>query len=183
MRPGATGDGDLLAVRGGDGAGSGESVLLYVQGPFLVVAQGDLLSVGDDVSAAGDAGGDDDGTDSRDERSQSWAGDEQDDRCNQLPRVGGTRALLSVRRHSLIGRLVWLLVWGLILGSRHRSVFWVCFSCRRSVASQVSCRAVCFGVSAGGSLDAGGPGFFTMRGMCRCSVPRTRVVVSEITTV
>ena len=64
------GGGDLLAVRGNDGAGAGEGVLLYVQGPFLVVAQLDLLSVSDDVSAGGDAGSDDDGTDARDEQSQ-----------------------------------------------------------------------------------------------------------------
>ena len=67
---GAAGNGDFLAVRGGDGAGADDGVLRYVEGPFLVAAQVDLLSVGDDVSTGGDAGGDDDGTDSRDERSQ-----------------------------------------------------------------------------------------------------------------
>ena len=125
--------GDFLAVRGGDGAGAGDGVFRYVQGALIVAAQSDLLSVGDDVSTRGDAGEDDGGTDARDEQSQKWASDEQDDRRDQLPHVSRAGALLSVRGHSLIGRLVR----GLILGSRHRSVFWACFSCRPSIASQV----------------------------------------------
>ena len=74
-------------------------------------------------------------------QSHHWADDEQDDRRDQLSDVRLAGTLLSVRGDGLIQVLIWRLVRGLILGSRHRFVFWACFNCCSSVASRISCEA------------------------------------------
>ena len=88
-------------------------------------------------------------------QSHHWADDEQDDRRDQLSDVRLAGTLLSVRGDGLIQVLIWRLVRGLILGSRHRFVFWACFNCCSSVASRISCEAAYSRTSAVGPLDEG----------------------------
>ena len=88
-------------------------------------------------------------------QSHHWADDEQDDRRDQLSDVRLAGTLLSVRGDGLIQGLIWRLVRGLILGSRHRFVFWACFNCCSSVASRISCEAAYSRTSAVGPLDEG----------------------------
>ena len=109
--PAVGGGGDLLAVRVNDRAVVGGGVR-YVQGTFVIAAQGDLLSVGDDVTTGGDAGDGDDRPDAPDGQSHQWADDEQNDRHDQFSDVVLAGALLPVRRHGLILGLVRRLVRG-----------------------------------------------------------------------
>ena len=88
-------------------------------------------------------------------QSHHWADDKQDDRRDQLSDVRLAGTLLSVRGDGLIQGLIWRLVRGLILGSRHRFVFWACFNCCSSVASRISCEAAYSRTSAVGPLDEG----------------------------